>query len=219
MELSSEEKKVLSGITFHSEEVEKGELCDEDKELLSELRAVKAYLTDKYKDYNFEVTGCEPKAGTARDYNEWYYKAEGVDRASAFIAMVWDKDGAFDIRDDFYGETIKEGASDAVKKLLGYGGFPVAEVNVSFWEYFGKELGQDLDPALVLRGDVHAGNDIKIFLDGSRLPSGSYENEIGKLETSLKEAGIKGDVYVVVLKNAEGDPVMDRLYSDSFELS
>ena len=218
MELTAEEKKVLSGITFHSEEVENGQLCDEDKAILEEMRTVKKYLEDKYSKYQFEITGCEPKEGTARDYDEWYYKALEIERDSAFIAMARDVDGKLEIQDDFYGELIRGDARAEVKKLLKADGFAVVNVDVSFWEYFGNECGEDLDALKVLKGKVQAGNDIKIFLDGERLSKDAYDGEIERLEKCLKKADIKGDIYVVILKDANGDFVRDRLYSDSFEL-
>ncbi len=218
MELSAEEKKVLSGVTFHSEEIENGELCDEDKVILENMRAVKKYLEEKYSKYQFEITGCEPKEGTARDYDEWYYKVEGIDRDSAFIAMARDVDGKLEITDDFYGELIRKDAQGEISKLLKANGFSVVQVNVSFWEYFGDEDGQALDASKVLTGVIHAGNDIKIFLDGSGLSKDAFDGEVTKLENCLKKYDIKGDIYVVFLKDANGDIVRDRLYSDSFEL-
>ena len=128
MELSAEEKKVLSGVTFHSEEIENGELCDEDKAILENMRAVKKYLEEKYSKYQFEITGCEPKEGTARDYDEWYYKALEIDRDSAFIARASEVDGKLVIQDDFYGELIRKDAKEEIRKLLTADGFSVASL-------------------------------------------------------------------------------------------
>ena len=218
MELSAEEKKVLSGVTFHSEEIENGELCDEDKVILENMRAVKKYLEEKYSKYQFEITGCEPKEGTARDYDEWYYKALEIDRDSAFIARASEVDGKLVIQDDFYGELIRKDAQEEIRKLLTADGFIVATVNVNFWEYFGDDCGQDIDASKVLTGKIPAGNDIKIFLDGSKVAGEDFDGEVTKLEKCFKKHDIKGDIYVVFLKDANGDIVRDRLYSDSFEL-
>ena len=102
--LSESEKKILSGITFHTEEIESGNLCDSDMELLTEMRGLAEYVPEKYPSYTFEITGCEPKEGTTRAYNEWYYKSMQIDRDSAFIATVENTDDALEIKDDFYGE-------------------------------------------------------------------------------------------------------------------
>ena len=55
VELTENEKKVLNGISFHTDEILKGELCDEDMVLLDEMRAVEAYLKEKYPKINIEL--------------------------------------------------------------------------------------------------------------------------------------------------------------------
>ena len=70
----------------------------------------------------------------------------------------------------------------------------------------------------VLKGEIPAGNDIKIFVDGSGIDESAYDKTISEIEKSLKKAGVKGEIYVVLLKSADGDVIRDRLYSDSFAL-
>ncbi|SFC22016.1 hypothetical protein [Butyrivibrio sp. YAB3001] len=214
MELTSEEKKILSGISFDAEGIESGELNEADEKLLMEMRATLAYLKEKYPEYNFEITGCEPKSGTARDYDEWYYKALEIVRESAFIAMAVEKDGQIEIRDDFYGEIIREEVTDKIRSILGPS-IPVVKIDVSFWEYLGKEYSGELNADKVLKGKISAGNDIKIFLDGSGILGTEYENVVKKIEESFKKAGVIGDVYVVILKDKDSDFTKDRLYSES----
>ena len=217
-ELTNEEKKVLSGVTFHTEEIEKGELCESDLALLEEMRAVSGYLHEKYPSYSFEITGCEPKAGTIRDYNEWYYKAAEVDRESAFIATAKEQGKEIEILDDFYGEVIREKAQKEVDKVLDSGNIPVINVDISFWEYFGKDFGENISVEKVLKGEIPAGNDIKIFIDDSKLTNKNYQSLLKDVEKCLKTKGICGEVYVVVLKNADGDFAKDRLFSGSVVL-
>lgn len=218
MELTREEKNVLSGITFHTEEIEKGELCEADMELLKEMRAVAGYFKEKYPSYTFEITGCEPKSGTVRKHNEWYYKVEGIDRASAFIATAEEKDGKYQIKDDFFGEIIKDEMAQEIKKILTKGGFPILQVTVGFWESLGSQHGEDISATDVLKGIIRAGNDIKIFLDGSKLGGKKYEDVTGEIEKALLSEKIKGDVYIVVVKDSAGDISKDRLYSDTLYL-
>ncbi|WP_034444980.1 hypothetical protein [Butyrivibrio sp. AE2032] len=218
MELTKEEKNVLSGITFHTEEIEKGELCEADMELLKEMRAVAGYFKEKYPSYTFEITGCEPKSGTVREHNEWYYKVAGLDRASAFIATAEEKDGKFEIRDDFFGEIIKDEMADEIKKILTKNSFPVVKVTVGFWESLGSQHGEDISASDVLKGVIRAGNDIKIFLDGSKLDCKKYEDVSASVEKALLTEKIKGDVYIVVVKDSEGDLTKDRLFSDTLYL-
>lgn len=219
MEITAAEKNILSGITFHTEEIENGQLCDEDKEILTEMRAVAGYFAEKYPSYNFEITGCEPKAGTVRTYNEWYYKVEGIDRESAFIATAEKKDnGDYDIKDDFFGELIKDSMAKEVKRILVRGRFPVIQVNVGFWETLGGDFGEKLSPKDVLSGKINAGNDIKVFLDGSKLNTAKCDGVAKEIENCLLKEGVKGDVYVVVLKAADSDFTKDRLYSTTLYL-
>ncbi|MBQ3797939.1 MAG: hypothetical protein II842_16960 [Butyrivibrio sp.] len=218
MELTGEEKNVLSAISFNSEGILNGDLEDGDKAMLTELRAVGDYLKDKYPGHRFEITGCEPKEGTARAYNEWYYRAEGITRDAAFIARAEEKDGKPEIKDDFYGEIIREEAAEEVKRLINGCGYKVALVSIDFCEYLGKEFAGKIGALKVLKGEIPAGNDIKIFVDGSGIDESAYDKTISEIEKSLKKAGVKGEIYVVLLKSADGDVIRDRLYSDSFAL-
>ncbi len=218
MELTEAEVKVLTGISFNAEEIKNGDLNDDELAMLSEMRAVADYLKEKYPSNEFEITGCEPKSGTVKPYNEWYYRAKEIDRESAFIARAEDKDGKLLITDDFYSELIRKPVQDELVRILSENRLPVVFVNADFWEYFGKEYGADIAAADVLKGKVPAGNDIKIFLDGSKLPTVPYESTVSKIEGILKKEEITGDVYIVVLKSADGDLAKDRLYSDSIML-
>jgi hypothetical protein len=218
MELTGEEKKVLSAISFNSEGIQNGDLEDGDKAMLGQLRAVGEYLKEKYPEHKFEITGCEPKEGTARAYNEWYYKAEDIDRDAAFIARAEEKDGSLEIKDDFYGELISKDAEAEVKKHITGCGFTVAQISIHFCEYLGKEYTGKITATEALKGKIPAGNDIKIFLDGSKISESAYDDTISAIEKCLKKAEIKGEIYIVLLKSADGDVIRDRLYSDSFAL-
>ena len=218
MELTNEEKKILMGISFNPEGVEDGDLLDNDLVLLDQMRSVASYLKEKYPSYNFEITGCEPKSGTTRDYDEWFFKAKEVDRASAFIASIEGEAGKFQIRDDFFGEIVKASIEKEVSQILSDGGFDVVEVNVSFWEQLGKEYGEGISPDEVLKGEIAAENDIKVFIDGSKLTDSQYEKTVGDMEDCLKKEKVCGEVYVVILSSRDGDFAKDRLYSDSFAL-
>ncbi len=218
MEITEAEKSVLSGISFNAEEIAKGELSDADMAMLMEMRAVADYLKEKYQAYEFEVTGCEPKSGTIKTYNEWYYRANEVDRESAFIARAEDKDGKLLITDDFYSEIIRKPVQDELLRILTENRLPVVHINADFWEYFGKEYGEDIQADKVLKGIIPAGNDIKIFLDVTKLPTVPYESTVSKIEGILKKEGIVGDIYIVILKSAEGDLAKDRLYSESITI-
>ena len=218
MELTNSEIKLLTAISFNGEEIEKGNLTDKETALVNEMRAVDAHLSGKYPSYKFEITGCEPKEGTARDYDEWFYRIDGTENQSAFIARVAEAAGSLSITDDFYGEVIKDSIIDALEKIINGAGFPLVLVNIGFWEFFGKEYGENLSPTEVLSGRVNAGNDIKLFLDGSNLKQSSYEEAVRELEKSLKNNQVTGDIYVVILSSADGDIAKDRVYSDSFTL-
>ncbi|QFJ55835.1 hypothetical protein [Pseudobutyrivibrio xylanivorans] len=214
--ITDDEKKVLSGITFHTEEIENGNLCDTDIALLYEMRLVDNYLKDKYPTFTFEITGCEPKDGTVRTYDEWYYTVEGINRDSAFIAMADGDDADLKIKDDFYGEVIREDIKKELEKILESAGIPVIDVNVSFWEYLGNEFDGELSPINVLHGKLPTGNDFKIFLDDTKLSDKDYKKVVADIKNCLKTEGVHGDIYIVVLKNAEADYARDRLFSDSF---
>lgn len=218
MELTEAEIKVLSGISFNAEEIKSGNLSDEESAMLLEMRAVADYLKEKYPTHEFEITGCEPKSGTVKPYNEWYYRAKEIDKESAFLARAEDKNGKLLITDDFYSELIRKPVQDELVRILTENHLPVVFVNADFWEYFGKEYGEGMLATEVLKGNIPAGNDIKIFLDGSKLPTVPYESTISKIEGILKNEKIVGDVYIVVLKSADGDLAKDRIYSDSITL-
>ena len=218
LKLTNEEKKILAANSFDTASIESGNLDEAGRAILEEMRVVSDYLKEKYEGYNIEVTGCEPKEGTARTYNEWFFKVKEVEREEAFIARAENADGTISISDDFYGELIREDAIKEIKEILKKNGYLATLIDVSFWEYFGKEYGKNLSAADVLMGKIPAENDIKIFMDGSRILGDDYELATEKIENILKKAEIKGDIYVVFLKSADGDVIKDRLYSDSFEL-
>lgn len=218
IELTNDEKRILAAISFCSEEIESGNLCDADIKLLEEMREVKKYLGEKYPSYTFEITGCDPKAGTIRDYNEWYYKALEVERDSAYIATSKEIGDRYEIKDDFYGEIIKNEALKQLEEILSKQEIPIIKTEISFWEYLGNEYKEDISATEVLKGKIVAGNDIKIFLDDTRLGDKNYNATVKKVENSLKNEGICGEVYIVVIKDFKGDPVKDRLFSDSFSL-
>ncbi|SOB92754.1 hypothetical protein [Pseudobutyrivibrio ruminis] len=217
--LSESEKKILSGITFHTEEIESGNLCDSDMELLTEMRGLAEYLPEKYPSYTFEITGCEPKEGTIRPYNEWYYKSKQIDRDSAFIATVENTDDALEIKDDFYGEVIRTPIKEDISKLLSDNGYPVIDVVVSFWKYLGKDYGENLVPKQVLSGEIQADNDFKIFLDASKLNTTDYKSVAQDVAELFKQQHISGEIYLVVLRNANVDPARGRLFSQSISLN
>ncbi len=219
LELVDSEKNLLSGITFHTEEIESGNLCDSDLALLNEMRALDHYLKEKYPSYNFEITGCEPKEGTIRTYNEWYYKETELERESAFIAMVETTDSEIKIKDDFYGEIIKDDVQEHITNILKSNFIPVIEITASFWEFLGKEFGEDIDSMDVLSGKIAAGNDFKIFIDGSKIIDKNYKAAASKIASILAAQKICGDAYVVVLKSADADFARGRIYSENVSLS
>lgn len=217
--LSESEKKILSGITFHTEEIESGNLCDSDMELLTEMRGLAEYLPEKYPSYTFEITGCEPKEGTTRAYNEWYYKSKQIDRDSAFIATVENTDDALEIKDDFYGEVIRTPIRRNIVGLLVDAGYPVIDVVISFWKYLGKDYGENLVPTQVLSGEVQADNEFKIFLDASKLDTKDYQAVASEVAELFKQEEITGEIYLVILKNSKVDPARGRLFSQSISLN
>lgn len=217
--LSESEKKILSGITFHTEEIESGNLCDSDMELLTEMRGLAEYLPEKYPSYTFEITGCEPKEGTTRAYNEWYYKSKQIDRDSAFIATVESTDDALEIKDDFYGEVIRTPIRRNIVRLLVDAGYPVIDVVISFWKYLGKDYGENLVPTQVLSGEVQADNEFKIFLDASKLATNDYQAVASEVAELFKQEEITGEIYLVILKNSKVDPARGRLFSQSISLN
>ena len=196
------------------------DLTNEEKR--EQMQAVTDYLHQKYPDFKFEITGCEPMEGTARDYDEWFYVTLNDDgeaeNQSAFIARARTVDDIYEITDDFYGELIRDSVVKKVRKAATEAGFPVVDIKVSFWEHFGSEDGTDISSMDVLTGRINAGNDIKIFLDGSSLTQSSHEEAVSALESCFKQKGFVGDFYVVILKSSDSDPAKDRLYSDSFSL-
>lgn len=217
--LSESEKKILSGITFHTEEIESGNLCDSDMELLTEMRGLAEYLPEKYPSYTFEITGCEPKEGTTRAYNEWYYKSKQIDRDSAFIATVENTDDALEIKDDFYGEVIRTPIKRNIVRLLVDAGYPVIDVVISFWKYLGKDYGENLIPTQVLSGEVQADNEFKIFLDASKLATKDYQAVASEVADLFKQEEITGEIYLVILKNSKVDSARARLFSQSISLN
>lgn len=183
---------------------------------------VEAYLCQKYPGHSFEVTGCTPMAGTARDYDEWFYNAldaEGnAENESSFVAKGMLNGDTYELTDDFYGELIRDEIVRRIKKATSEAGFTVVDVKASFWEQFGSDEAKDISPLDVLTGKLNAGNDIKVFLDGSELDPSSYENTVSELEKVFSQKSYTGDYYVVILKDKDADPARDRLYSDSFTL-
>ena len=218
MELTTVEKKVLNGISFHTDEIEKGDLCPEDTVLLNEMRQVEHYLQEKYPSYTFEITGCEPKSGTTRTYSEWYFKCGEIERDSAFIAMSEETENGYAIRDAFFGQVIKGPIRQELERILQTNGFSPISIEVSFWDYLGKEFDEHLDANKVLKGELEAGNDFKIFLDDSKLTEKNYEQVKDKIKELFQSEGITGEVYLVILKDADSDVARDRLYSDNILL-
>lgn len=227
MELTNTEKKLLSGISFNADAIEQGELDEKDMAMLLEIRAVDAYLHKKYPSYSFELTGCEPMEGTIKEYNEWYYTGCKASEASyqpdavtlsAHLARAKKENDKYLISDDFYGEVIKDEIKAELEKSACACGFPVVQTNIGFWEFFDEKYGEGISYMDVLTGKIKAGNDIKIFLDGSGLKQDSYQNAVADLKKCMQQKAIKGDVYVVFLKTADGDPAKDRVYSESFTL-
>ncbi|SHI58995.1 hypothetical protein [Pseudobutyrivibrio xylanivorans] len=218
MELTASEKKVLNGISFNTEEIESGNLRESDTALLNEMRAVENYLTEKYPSFSFEITGCEPKSGTTRTYSEWYFKSAEIDRESAFIAMSEESGDYFTIKDAFFGQLIRAPIKNYLEELLNKATLPVINIEVSFWEYLGEEYGEELSPEKVLTGEIDAGNDFKIFLDDSKLTDKDYRAIMEKIKTCLQSNNISGEVYLVILSSADGDPARDRVFSDSILL-
>lgn len=191
-------------------------------EMNQQAKEVEAYLQSKYPDHRFDVTSCTPMSGTARDYDEWFYytlDSEGnPENESAYVAKGRVCDDIYEITDDFYGEVIRDEIIKLICKSALDAGFPVVDIKISFWEQFGMEEGKELSATDVLTGKINAGNDIKIFLDGSGLEQSSHEDTVAALEKSFKERGFTGDFYVVILKSADADQARDRIYSDSFTL-
>lgn len=218
MDLTTSEKKVLNGISFNTEEIEKGNLRESDAALLAEMRAVEKYLIEKYPSFTFEITGCEPKSGTTRTYSEWYFKSGEIDRESAFIAMSEEAGDYYKIRDAFFGQLIREPIEEKILSILNNANLPVINIEVSFWEYLGEEYGEEISPEKVLTGEIDAGNDFKIFLDDSKLEDKDYQAIMEKIKTCLQAHNIYGEVYLVILSSEDGDIARDRVFSDSILL-
>ncbi len=218
MELTASEKKVLNGISFNTEEIDSGNLRESDMALLKEMRAVESYLTAKYPNYSFEITGCEPKSGTTRTYSEWYFKSAEIDRESAFIAMSEEDGDSFSIRDAFFGQLIGAPIKNYLEQFLAAEKLPIIRIDVSFWEYLGDEYDDKISPEKVLTGEIDAGNDFKIFLDDSMLKEKDYSAIKEKIKNCLKANNVSGEVYLVILSNADGDVARDRVFSDSILL-
>ncbi|MDC7277980.1 MULTISPECIES: hypothetical protein [Pseudobutyrivibrio] len=218
MDLTASEKKVLNGISFNTEEIESGNLRESDAALLTEMRAVGKYLIEKYPNFHFEITGCEPKSGTTRTYSEWYFKSAEIDRESAFIAMSEEAGDYYKIRDAFFGQLIREPITEKLLSILNNANLPVLNIEVSFWEYLGEEYGEEISPEKVLTGEIDAGNDFKIFLDDSKLVDKDYQAIMEKIKTCLQANNISGQVYLVILSGENADAARDRVFSDSILL-
>lgn len=218
MELTSAEKNLLLGISFNSADIESGNLNDDEQATLAEMRAVADYLKDKYPSHSFTITGCDPKSGTIKTYNEWFFCREGEENPSTYSAMAEAKDEALTIKDNFFGALVHEPMEKEVTKSLTDSDFPVINVNVGFWEHLGKEYGENITASDVLKSVVPAGNDIKIFLDGSKISGPPYDATVASIKLTLQKTGVTGDIYIVVLKDAESDPAKDRLFTRSFTL-
>ena len=122
------------------------------------------------------------------------------------------------IRDNFYGILVRGPMEKEISSILEDSGLPVTDIDVSFWEHLGKEYGEQISAEDVLHSVIPAGNDIKIFLDGSKLSGPPFDMTVAKVKTSLTEAGVKGDIYIVVLRDAESDKARGRLFTKSFTL-
>ena len=88
----------------------------------------------------------------------------------------------------------------------------------SFWEMMGREYGETIPVMKVLNGAIDAGNDVKVFIDGSEIKESDYEKTVSDVEEILTRKNVIGDVYVVILKDANADFAKDRLYSDGFTI-
>ena len=236
MELTAIEKQVLSGISFNTDDIESGNLNSDEEAMLLEMRSVADYLKEKYPDTPMTITGCDPKSGTVKTYNEWFFRpdAEGGSNKTGdtYNATVESTDtltttpanagkaeaATFLIRDNFYGALIHGPMEKEISSILSNSGLPVIDINVSFWEHLGKEFGQQISVEDVLHSVIPAGNDIKIFLDGSRLYGPPYDQAVAKVKMSLTEAGVTGDIYIVILRDAESDRARGRLLTRSFSL-
>ncbi|WP_026652953.1 hypothetical protein [Butyrivibrio proteoclasticus] len=237
MTLTDNEKSVLKGISFNSDSIETGALDDQDSAILTEMRAVGHYLKNKYPTHNFIISGCEPKTGTLRDYNEWYFSEED---GPSYIAIAIENSSLSEsgvvtssrtvIKDNYYGEIVRSKIQESVLELVKSAGFPVIDVRADFSEFLGMEYKDSITVTDVLTGVVPAGNDFKVFLDGSQLtriiPDRSdkvlakslYSERITRLCDVLKAKDIVGDVYVVILKRADADPIRGRLYSENVSI-
>ena len=191
-------------------------------EMKIKTQDVEAYLCSKYPGQRFEVTGCTPMAGTARDYDEWFYNALDADgnatNESSFVAKGMPDGESYVLTDDFYGELIRDEIVRSIKRATSEAGFAAIDVKVSFWEQFGSDEAKDMSALDVLTGKINAGNDIKVFLDGSELKPSSYDNVLPALEKVFSQKRFIGDYYIVILKDKDADSARDRLYSDSFTL-
>ena len=125
---------------------------------------------------------------------------------------------SYELTDDFYGELIRDEIVRSIKRATSEAGFAAIDVKVSFWEQFGSDEAKDMSALDVLTGKINAGNDIKIFLDGSELKPSSFDNVLPALEKVFSQKRFIGDYYVVILKDKDADPARERLYSDSFTL-
>ena len=218
MELTSGEKKVLSGISFNADRIAVGELDENETEILKEMRSVGDYLKEKYPSYNLEITGCEPKSGTVRDYDEWYFESPSSDdNALTGIALFYDKDTSFEIRDNFYGEIIKASMAEQIEKALAPSA-SIIDIKISFFEYLGKEYGEDISSRDVLCGKIKAGNNIKLFVDASGIDPDDLDSKVSEIKKLLSKASVVGDIYVIFLMSSDADPLRDRVYSDDFTL-
>ena len=239
MELTGIEKQVLSGISFNADDIESGNLNADEEAMLLEMRSVADYLNEKYPSTPVIITGCDPKSGTVKTYNEWYFRPDAeaggenlADVCSAIVEAASPQTSpqessesttdtescALSIRDNFYGTLVRGPMEKNISSILTDSDLPVIDIDVSFWEHLGKEYGEQISVEDVLSAVVPAGNDIKIFLDGSMLSGSPYDSTVAKVKTCLNEAGVKGDIYIVILRDAESDKARGRLFTKSLTL-
>ncbi len=192
-ELTNEELSVLTSISVNEDKVRNGKLKEWQKQLLIEMRALKAFLREKYPSSEFTILEC---TGTSTsESSSSFLFTESSHEGMLFDASCTpgeDKTGNIEIKDNYYRVFLEEPLKKLLTETLESRSLKVSEIRCSYTSVLGKEADETITLETAVQKDLPVQPTIQISFDGTGLDKESAGQLNDQASEEIKSLKIPG---------------------------
>lgn len=213
LELTEEEKKILTTLTVNEEHVEKGNLFSYEVEYVMQMRYGKEYLGKKYSSHSFHYVMMEPK-NKVNPYTTIDFCEDGMEEY--FEMHIYTEDGEnslYQAADSFYGSLIRKDYESLVLDKVKVVCEDVFDIYANIAGLYDDDYTEALSLEELMENKKMLRSITQIYVDGQGIDEAEYEALSLEIKEQLEAQRLKGTFTICFLKRLPDD------YVDSSDLT